>query len=92
MSWDLLVRHTGRQNRLMGSGGLAVETDKTMEISGGTPCVNHLADPMVDGRSANEKAEDPQSEQSPLLLAVVQSVGNGNGASSSLAHVPTQAT
>jgi hypothetical protein len=41
MSWDLLVRHTGRQNRLMGSGGLAVETDKTMEISGGTPCVNH---------------------------------------------------
>jgi hypothetical protein len=41
MIWDLLVCHAGRQNRPMDSGGLAVETGKTVEISGGAPSVNH---------------------------------------------------
>jgi len=39
--WDLLVCHAGRQNRPMDSGGLVVETSKTVEISGGAPAVNH---------------------------------------------------
>jgi hypothetical protein len=41
MIWDLLVCHASRQNRPMDSGGLAVETGKALEISGGTPSVNH---------------------------------------------------
>jgi hypothetical protein len=41
ITWDLLVCHAGRQNRPMGSGGLAVETGNTLKTSGGTPWVNH---------------------------------------------------